>query len=171
MKPLLNTALSGLLLVWVGTANGHPVHASYAEMEYNPESRSLEVALRLQPEDLNHLLKPDGTKGEKSRPKDFGTRIVPVLKKYFHVTDPDSKMREIKWIGHEVDLKEAWLYFEISLDDARIQQCMVENSLFLGNRPRQINTVFLKHGRRSNSFHFFRGNSDPVRMKLKPARG
>ena len=54
--------------------------------------------------------------------------------------------KSLRWVGHERDLKKAWLYFEISGDKA-VHQWKIENQVFFELNEDQLNHVDFKYGK------------------------
>ena len=157
---------AGALIVGAARDVGaHPYHASLAEIELNEETGALEVALRLIPEDLARALSrlPGVT-----RPValDQARESAPLARRYvrrkFLVTLPDasaaSGRRPVapRWIGMEVSVKAAWLYFEFPLPPAARQVALVNRALF-ELEAEQLNTVDARTPRGRASLVFQRG--------------
>ncbi len=110
----------------------HPVHETVAEIEWNPKTHRMEVALRLDILDEQWLAKqhskatkePDATKNWR----------LNYLEQKFRVTEPTTAEHPLTssyhWIGREQKGPHAWWYFEIEPTNktkpAWIQQRMLE---------------------------------------------
>ena len=126
-------------------AAAHPGHASMAEIELNPKSGNLEVALCVWPEALERAIQtgdrpplrleaPDELEAEVDR------RIVALLARRFVVRDAEGRILKIRWVGKQVDVKRCWLYFEI-IGAAESSRLVLENQLFVDQHPDQVNGV------------------------------
>ena len=99
-----------LLAAWL-----HPFHVSFSEADYNFESGRLEVALRVHPADLEEVLRRRS--GRRVDLDSEGEEVLDrLLSAYaaerFLVASAGGGRGKLEWVGHEVDLNHAWLYFE-----------------------------------------------------------
>ena len=94
----------------------HPFHVSLAEVEFNAESGKLEVALRVYPLDLEKALTLHAARRISIDDEpEVDALIAAYLKDRFRVTGADGKPASIEWVGRELSVKDAWLYFEMPL--------------------------------------------------------
>ncbi|MCA9713838.1 MAG: hypothetical protein KC468_03980 [Myxococcales bacterium] len=145
-------------------ARAHPYHASLAELDRDPRTGALEVALRLIPEDLARALNRSA-----GRPVDLddpGAREAPTrayVARSFLVTRPRSPggpPRPVapRWLGMEVTIKEVWLYFAFALAPEAARVTLLNRALF-ELEPQQINTVDARVGSRRASLVFRPGDA------------
>jgi hypothetical protein len=150
----------------------HPYHVTRAEVEYNSTRQTFQVALCVWPEDLqkavskiegkavnvdsepeanlNLLMKkyvaskfrflPAVASDEKAEGTETGT-----AGKEDSAAEPEPKPAEIRWVGSEVKIKQAWLYFEI--DASAGTEWQIENRLFLEFNEDQLNQVQIRNGK------------------------
>lgn len=137
----------------VVTKIGHPFHVSVAEMEYNPETQCLEVALRVWPEDLEQALQNESA--EKVTLEDTGIddKIAAYLGKNIRISPDGKNPCELNWIGKELEIKQAWLYFEVKTG-VPPEDFSFSNTLFFELHPDQINIFNLKFKGRRASLSF-----------------
>lgn len=157
---LLATLIAALTCCnYASVAFAHPFHTSIAETEWNAETKRLEVALRVSPEDLESALSKQSE--EKVRLEDsegVDELIVDYLHEHFILCQPKSgdeepKPLELKWTGKELSTKAAWLYFEIEAPDG-VEGLEFTNRLLLDEGDSQINTVVLRDGKRKTTLRF-----------------
>ncbi|MEC9091333.1 MAG: DUF6702 family protein [Planctomycetota bacterium] len=132
----------------------HPFHVSVAEMEYNSKSQCLEVALRVWPEDLEKALTQQAkNKVDLDTTKNIDTLIFDYLNKKIKIQNPAGKTCKLTWIGKELGIKQAWLYFEVKtgLSPADFS---FSNRLFFELQEDQINLFNLNFGNRRASISF-----------------
>lgn len=143
----------------------HPFHTSMAEMEYNPETKRLEVALRLYIVDCETVLtklngKPVQIGDEANRDKllqkylETRFRIEPtaVVKPKVGKKSKPSKST-INFVGSEIDKAYVWAYFELT-PPAKSKEFSLRNDVFVEVQPEQTNVVQFRHpnGRKLHSF-------------------
>lgn len=156
-------------LVAAGIAGGpalevaaHAYHASLAEIELNQRTGSLEVALRLIPEDLARALsRAAGRRVDLDRVAEAAPVAASYLRQKFLVTlQTPSAGRPVapRWLGMEVSVKEAWLYMEFSLPSTARQVLLVNRVLFELEKQ-QLNTVDARTAKGRSSFVFRRGDA------------
>lgn len=124
----------------------HPYHVSLTEVEWNPDTGNLEVAMQVWPADLEkglakHLERPV----DLDREAELDARLADYLATRFSVRQGDRRL-SIRWAGHERDLKQAWLYFEI-VDVRPNDEFIMEQRLFHDLNEDQINHVNAQLGR------------------------
>ena len=171
MKSFLITL--GLALVWTGvmtdmvTAGNpmvprlkcHPFHISVAEIEYNQETGKLEFALRVWPEDLEKALSQSSRKQiDLDKTKEIDEMVFQYLQKNIDVVAADKKKCKLTWVGKEVEVKQAWLYFEIDVKNEPVSYTY-SNRMFFELQEDQINLFNLKLKRRRASMSFTGENS------------
>lgn len=99
----------------------HPVHASLSEVQWNSETKALEVSLRLSPDDARWITKnaklklAEGTQ-RPTELKDVAKAYIAQRLRFRTTADADSNPKEsFRWIGDEVSRGYEWWYFEIKL--------------------------------------------------------
>lgn len=140
------------------SAQAHPFHVTFAEAEFNAKTKSLEVALRVNPNDLEHALRRMTGKRVvlETTPK-IGEIIQKYVSKTFKVRDTGQKHVEYKWVGHEVGIKHAWLYFEFPLPGG-LEGSELENQFFFELQTNQVNTINVIDGEKTTTLHLHRNN-------------
>ncbi len=136
-----------------GAVAAHPYHASLAEAEYNPERRSLEIALRVLPEELEAVLSERAGKPVNLDATDkVDELIVAYLNETFRLLTDQASSPALQWLGKEVSHRAAWLYFEVVIDPKL--RWSLENRVLFDYEPRQVNTVLLRLGEMQVSLTF-----------------
>jgi hypothetical protein len=136
-----------------GGATVHPFHITMAEAEFNPETNRLEVALRVyHPTDLEAALsRRAGAKVDLEKTGKVDDLILAYLREAFVATPEGAKEpARIEWVGKEVSLKTAWLYFEVDLP-AGIDGTTFKNRLLFEVERDQANTIVFRDATRRAS--------------------
>ena len=161
----------------------HPCHVSFAEVEWNAKTGKLEVALKLDPDDLEQAVRRHCGKRISIDHADSAAVIEDYIFKNFTIAAPrpttEAKdatslvsarpkiaKKRFQWIGSEINEKTAWLYFEIAAKDGP-EGMVVENGL-LANAPHPTNTVHIRSGKRSATMTFSRRSTTSVVRLVKP---
>ncbi len=112
MKTVLLTPL--LIAIVTGTACAHPVHTQVTEVEWNPDTRCFEVAMKLDAVALEDSVSiRQGSRFRLESAKQVDEVLAQWLPKYFRIDiGGSSQPGSIRWAGHELELHVAWLYFE-----------------------------------------------------------
>lgn len=148
-----------LLLLLALPTHSHPFHVSVAELEYNVETKCLEVALRVWPEDLEKALNAESKKViDLDKTQEIDKLIFAYLKKNISVSKDGKKRCEMQWIGKELEIKQAWLYFEIKTDQDP-SDFHYSNQIFFELQDDQINMFNLKFKKRRASISFAKDNA------------
>jgi len=152
------------LLLAIGLAStvtaSHPYHVSLAEIQFNAERGKFEVALCAWPADLEKAI---GKMEKQAIDLDGLTQarrdelIAKYVSSRFAVephkegsaesttaaaTNEEQSFEscKIRWVGSELSLKQAWLYFEIDAS-ADVQKWSFENRLFFELNEDQLNQI------------------------------
>ena len=153
-KPLFLLSLMFVCLSYQCVMASHPFHVSCAEIEYNQNRETFEVALCVWPEDL---AKAVSKMEEESIDIDALSEAKrdEIFKKYvfqkFRFVDASVAGNEqplpatIRWIGSELDVKKGWLYFEVDAKSAGTQWT-IENQMFFELNEDQLNQVQVRNG-------------------------
>lgn len=132
----------------------HPEHESLAQVEWVPESATLEVALRVDARHLEETLRPvAGRRVDLERLADADDVVVRYLRDRFQVRARGGANCPLTWVGHELEGPDAWLYFEVDLSDAR-GAIEMRNTVLFERLPRQINTVVVTASERRGALFF-----------------
>jgi len=170
MKTTRQLGIALLLLVTLTAGvnlQAHPFHATYTEVDWNAKNKVLEVALRVQPEDLDRVLSlRTKRKIDIEKTKGVDKLIQKYLTEMFLVEPKLKQPVAIRWIGKEISSKEAWLYFEIPRPQG-IEGLKLLNRIFLEILPDQVNTVRVRQGRQRVTLRFDRNSRKPVLLTQK----
>lgn len=144
-------ATTAFLLSLLLTANvvnaAHPYHVSLTEIEWNSERETFEVAMWVWPADLEKgLAKRLRRPVDLDKEKQLDQKLAAYLETQFGVTTKDGKKLSIRWVGHEKNLKQAWLYFEVEKVTADTELTL-ENRIFFDLNDEQLNQVNAKLGK------------------------
>ena len=133
----------------------HPFHITIAEADYNAESGRLEVALRIyNPGDLEEALGlRAGERVNLETTEGVDDLIAEYLDEHLIVERPDGEKAMIEWVGKEVTVKTAWLYFEIPLPEGP-EGSTFTNTLLFEVEPDQANTMVFGRGDNRASLRF-----------------
>ena len=124
----------------------HPFHVSIAQVKHNAESRSLEVALRVHPNDLETTLRRrTGKPIDLDKTENVDKLIVEYLAEVFVIKPAEGKIPKLKWVGKQVDVKHAWLFFESPAPDG-VVGVKFSNRIFFETLSDQVNTITLTDG-------------------------
>ena len=155
------------LFVSLGCTGGvmaHPNHVSLAEANWNAKTGQLEVALKLHPNDLERALRARFRRRvvlEKAA--DIDRLIQKYLAEVFVVTEKDGKLATIKWVGKEISVKAAWLYFELPLATGP-DGATFSNRMFFELLTDQVNTINVRAGTQRKSLSL---THDRAKRKLR----
>lgn len=139
-------AVASLALALAPLWPAHPSHVTIAQAEYNDETRSLEVALRIDPFDLEDVLSARaGERVSLDTTADVDRLIAEYLAVAFVVEPDGARPVALEWVGKEVFVHTAWLYFEFPLPDGP-EGVFVTNRLLFELQDDQVNTVNYRRG-------------------------
>ena len=157
----------------------HPVHETVSEVEWNPTSRRLEVAMRLDVLDEQWLRRQSN-----ARDSEYSRWATAYLRRHFRITLPAKKgepdSARYHWIGRDEEGSHAWWYFEIEPRDGQKptwievrtllerDESYVNRILVLGRAPRRALTLTIQQPKASleQAIH----ETDSAGARSDPAR-
>jgi len=143
----------------MATSRAHPIHTSFAEADYNPAAKTLEVAVRVFADDFESAL--GGLAGKpvsfaRTPPKELDALARAYATAHFTVKTRDHQLASLRWVGRELHdaANEVWLYFEFPLpagpDGIRLHHALLSdrfpdqlNSVRVRDRGREVTLTFL----------------------------
>ncbi len=91
----------------------HPLHTTYSEMEWNPETLRFEVALQLPgfviDEELSRI---HGKRINVETAENAEKLVEDYVRSRFRVTTDRLQECQLHWVGMEVEVRDVWVYFE-----------------------------------------------------------
>jgi len=146
--------LSWLGLGWSASLLAHPHHSSLTEIGWNEQRDTLQIALRVIPEDLEAALS-FRTKASfvLAEGEAIDRLLVAYLVDFFIVSNERGERLPIRFLGKQVAHDGAWLYFEIPVAGASALN--LANQVLCDWEESQINHVlFNDDADHQKSFHF-----------------
>lgn len=158
------------LLMTEAPAHAHPAHETNAEMVWNANSKSLEVALQLRGVDLEAALTRKGSKRVNlDAVSDLDARIEAYIAKSFTVHSKAGRPIKAKYAGKSIEPKRVWLYFEFPLDTDDPTGVAVANRFLFGILENQKNKLALQVGGQRKSYVFDKRHATyDLDVRLKP---
>ncbi|MCV6604973.1 MAG: hypothetical protein OIF34_06690, partial [Porticoccaceae bacterium] len=141
-------------LLFSTTAIAHKFHHGLAEVDVNSATKTLEVALRLIPEDLENALQNElGRPFNLDHSEDADRYLVAYLARHFRILGPDGHSLPQRWVGKEVNHKAAWLYMELPYTQSGDYQ--IANTLLVdSSHGEQVNQLLFRQGKDKRSLMF-----------------
>jgi hypothetical protein len=157
---------SALSLPVARRASAHKFHTSFAEADYDAETRSLQITLRTFPDDLDSAVRRRG--GKRVSPDDkkaFGAQVFAYLQETFQVRTAKGEAAKLSWVGMDAGVDSAWLYFEAALPEG-VEGARVRQQFLCDLYDDQINLVSVKSGGKRAELRFERGGDfKPISLK------
>lgn len=137
-------------------AQAHSFHASLAELNWDGDSKTLQLGVRLVPDDLEAAVSRHA--GRKVRLEDAGADAL--LAAYVAgklVISAAGKPLKWKWVGQEAEVHGVWLYLEAPLDSLP-RRLVIIDSLLQELLDEQVNSVTVKIGSTRSTLTFAAGS-------------
>ena len=124
----------------------HPIHETIAEVEWNAESKRLEVALRLSALDQQWIARTT------AKDESIARWAVRYLQRHFLIASPDPKQQAATyyWIGCEEKGSHRWWYFEIEPASGE-RPINITQKMFFERNENYVNRVVVLSGRRRSA--------------------
>ena len=116
-KGFIKIGVTAILLMTVSMSNAHPFHVSVAQMKYNAQNRTLEIAIKLFTDDLEDALTTSfGNQGwHLATPRQLPAAdkyVRNYLKPRFAIKQ-NNRTLSWNWIGAEYNMDAVWCYIEM----------------------------------------------------------
>lgn len=155
----------------------HPFHVSVAEIEYNSKTKEFEIGIGFWAADMEKQLrettaKPvDIEKLAKRTPEKLDKSLLGYVNEEFQILDGKGRQLKLKWVGHELDEREIWVYFTASsksvATEAAAVSCLVNNELLFEISEQQVNFMNIKIGKERFNLA---SNLDNSRLRIAPSK-
>ena len=150
-------------------AGAHPFHTTTAEARVAPTSMTLQVSLRVLPEDLEEALRRR-TGARRPLEQVDDADIVAYLRHAMRWRHDGGTRMPPRWVGKEVSVREAWLHFDYRLPTAA-QTLQLDHRVFFELEDDQINTLEFGAGPHARTVSLTREGSTAsfaIADKLRP---
>lgn len=135
-----------LLLSLASVLFAHPFHITTSEAQVNAKERTLEVALELNPAELEQAMELRWNRNVDLDAADAEALVARYTEEVFKVFRR-GKPALFKWVGQELGITSGWLYFQFEEIDG-LSSLMVENRFLVevaqNNDGEQLNTIRFK---------------------------
>jgi len=152
-------ALMTTLPLAPSSAAAHKYYVSLTQAEYNDETKTLEIAIRVFADDLELAL----TRAHKrsiylDKSPDAPPLVLAYLQEHFEIQNSKGERQKFKWVGMETKVDSVWIYVESGMPEG-LDKARARNTLFFELYPEQTNTVNFKAGTRRYDFAWKSGDS------------
>ena len=144
MLALISTTL--VTLLFTSVVHAHPFHITSAEAQINAKNRTLEVALELNPTELEQAMELRWNRDIDLDEADAESLVARYAEEVFKVISHDEPA-DFTWVGQELGIASGWLYFQFEDIDG-LSSLIVENRFLVevaqDNQSEQLNTIRFK---------------------------
>ena len=141
-------------------AAAHKFHTSFAEANYNAETRALEVSLRTFPDDLAEAVRRRaqgrGDAAGKDWKREFEDAVAAYVGETFRLRTAAGEALKIVWVGMDAGADSVWLYFEAGLPGGP-EGVQLRNTFLADLYDDQVNLVTVRAGKGKAALRFERG--------------
>lgn len=138
-------AMTKAHLVELLVQEAHPIHASVTTVDFNPKTRSLEVACKIFTDDLEEAIrKTSGVQlyigSAKENPAQTTAKIEEYLRRHFRAEADGKPLPRWSFIGKEIEGDAVWCYIEIP-NMPLLKSLTVSNTVLTDVHDDQTNLV------------------------------
>ena len=133
----------------------HPFHISICEIDYDGESKSLQITSRLFQDDLEFALASAGNRSAffSETPKDQAEQVLRgFFEKHLSVM-VDNKKMDIRFLGYEIEDNVVWCYLEIENVNS-LKEISLQYSVLVDTFSDQINLAHIRYQGNVRSLKF-----------------
>ncbi len=128
-------------LLAVTPVHGHKFHTSLTRLEHDSKKGLIEITMRVFLHDLVPVLERlNGRRLDMDKPAVVDPLIVSYVSRNFEISDKKGTVQKLVWVGKDVDVDNAFLFFEIASQEGPVG-FSVKNSLFFESFPEQTNLL------------------------------
>lgn len=161
MKQIIYSLVLLLAVLAARPARAHDYHASITDINYNPRTQSLEVAVKVFMDDLENALSRRA--GAKVVYSSASEEVKEQLAAYLNATLAfeleKGKPLKSRLLGSEEDADVVWVYLEVPVQKANLTQLYIKNAILTDLFPDQMNIVNLNYEGRTESVMLQRGDA------------
>ena len=121
----------------------HRFHTSLTVMEYNSETKNIEISMQLFTHDLVQVLEKRHNKRIELEKKETDALIFDYVSEKFNLNDSDDKFYKLNWVGKELEIDKIFVYLEIPFE-GNLEGKKIQNTIFFEAFDEQTNLVILK---------------------------
>lgn len=162
MKYKLLTLIFALFATFAVPAAAHDFHTSITDVAYNPRTKTLEVALKVFTDDLESALSKF-TKSKvvyDSRSEKQRQQLASYLKQHLSFEVTKDKPLPYKVLGSEAETDAVWIYVEVPVRNASLEELYVKNSVLTELFADQMNIVNFNYNGTTKSTLLQRGDTE-----------
>ncbi len=146
----------------------HDFYVSITEIDYNDQSKSLEVSLKIFADDIERVIEEkEGVKlniGEINENEKCGQYLNAYIKEHF-VINVDGEEKVLEYLGHEMEKRDAvWTFFEV-FDVDQPSEIKIENTILVNEYEGQQNIVY--YGKSEGRPHTLMMNKDRISESIQ----
>lgn len=141
----------------------HDFYVSITEIDYNPETQSLEIAIKSFADDIEKEIERSEKLllniGEEDEHADCSAHLNAYFKKHFKI-EVDGVQKELEFLGHEMEKRDAvWTYFEVfDVQEPRVVK--ITNTILINAHEQQQNIIYF--GKQEGRPHTFMCTKDKI---------
>ena len=137
--------------------SAHKFHTSFAEADYDAQTRALQITLRTFPDDLETILSRRAGRAVSLDDKKTAAALTfAYLQEVFELKDARGRAVKLAWVGMEAGVDNVWLYFEARLSKG-VRGAQLRDRWLADLYEDQINLVNVRHGEQKLALTFDRG--------------
>lgn len=147
----------GCVLIATASVHAHPFHTSTTEVELNPKTRSLEIAIRIAVQDLERVLSLRARgKVRLDDSPEISTQTLDYLARVLVFDWGKDRKGKMQPVGKELEGSDVWLYLEVPLPDGidTLAGAQITHKLSMRLFIEQVNTVNFRHGDKRCTLNF-----------------
>ena len=151
------------------SAWAHGVHASLTSLDYNTESKGLEITIVMTADDIETLLRRDtGKQIELDRTVGAEKLVYEYVKKCLILRAADGEQVTLEWVGMEVRTAKLTVFVEAKALPEGPSGMRVRNDLLFETLPDQVNMLAVKRDHKGKSSdHLFQPGGGWQTIKLE----
>jgi hypothetical protein len=146
----------------------HRFHTSLTRIDYNSGEQLVEISIQLFTHDLAPLLEQRaGRRVDLEKTLDVDKLIFDYLNETFVLSDRKGEIRNLKWVGKELDVDSIWIYVETPSKESP-ENFNLQNTIFFESFQEQTNLVICRYEGKKTDLMFKVGDKTKEILTSKP---
>ena len=151
-------------------AFAHKFHESLTQLEYNRQTQSVEISIRLFADDLEAALsKRTGRSVRLDKTPDVEPLTLDYLRHTFELKNGEGESKQLAWVGMEIQVDVVWAFVEVKMPEG-MANAELRNRIFFELFRDQVNRVNIRDGEKSAALVFKPGDRFKSLMRSRDNR-
>lgn len=145
-------------ILFTAKSSAHNYHTSLTRIDFNKETKSLEIEINLFNHDLEKVLEKKNKKRvDFDKSNEIDKMLFDYLNETFLIKNENGNLMKLVWIGRETKTDMTTAFIEIG-DVENVENMKIQNKIFFESFSEQANLVTFHDEEKKSDLKFLRGD-------------